>query len=165
MSRLPRRPGPHILRGLEVYTQRNPSSSPFHAGFHAGVLVKLHDRVSLGARFLSGQEVEITDVELDTQQIATGLVTPAPLPGIPAGTPVSQCRPPRSTTACTGSTPISSARPLCSTSSIGLSRWVTSTDRAVSRPLSARDDRVRLCSTRGRREWAPSCSHPRNLST
>jgi long-chain fatty acid transport protein len=60
----------------------------FHAGFHVGVLVRPHDRVSFGARFLSGQKVDVDDGELETTQIPTGLVTRAPLPGIPAGTPL-----------------------------------------------------------------------------
>lgn len=59
-----------------------------HAGFHLGVLVKPHPRLSLGARFLAGQKVGIDDGELETRQIATGLRTPVPLPGIPAGTPL-----------------------------------------------------------------------------
>jgi long-chain fatty acid transport protein len=62
------------------------TGSRLHAGFHAGLLVKAHQRVSFGARFLSGQKVEITEGELATQQIPTGLVTRVPLPGIPAGT-------------------------------------------------------------------------------
>lgn len=66
----------------------NLKGSKFHVGFHAGVLFKPHDRVSFGARFLSGQKVDVTDGELETQQIPTGLVTRAPLPGIPAGTPL-----------------------------------------------------------------------------
>jgi long-chain fatty acid transport protein len=59
-----------------------------HFGFHAGVLVRPHERFSFGARFLSGQKVDVTDGELVTQQIRTGLVTRAPLPGIPVGTPL-----------------------------------------------------------------------------
>jgi long-chain fatty acid transport protein len=59
-----------------------------HVGFHAGVLVKPRERFSFGARFLSGQKVDVTDGELVTQQIQTGLVTRVPLPGIPAGTPI-----------------------------------------------------------------------------
>lgn len=59
-----------------------------HVGFHLGGIIKPNDRVSFGARFLSGQKVEIEDGTLETAQIPTGLVTPAPLPGIPAGTPL-----------------------------------------------------------------------------
>jgi long-chain fatty acid transport protein len=70
------------------FADLNLTGNQTHVGFHAGVLVKLDHRVSLGARFLSGQNVEITDGELETQQIATGLRTPAPLAGIPAGTPL-----------------------------------------------------------------------------
>jgi long-chain fatty acid transport protein len=70
------------------FADLNLTGNEIHVGFHAGVLVKLHERVSLGARFLSGQEVEISDGELETEQIATGLATRVPLPGIPAGTPL-----------------------------------------------------------------------------
>jgi long-chain fatty acid transport protein len=70
------------------FADLNLSGSKFHVGFHAGVLVKPHDRFSVGARFLSGQKVDVTDATLETQQIPTGLVTRAPLPGIPAGTPL-----------------------------------------------------------------------------
>ena len=70
------------------FADLNLTGHACHAGFHAGVLVKARDRVSFGARFLSGQRIDIDDGTLETTQIATGLVTPAPLPGIPAGTPL-----------------------------------------------------------------------------
>jgi long-chain fatty acid transport protein len=51
-------------------------------------LVKPHERLALGARFLSGQRVKISERKLESEQIPTGLSTRAPLPGLPAGTPL-----------------------------------------------------------------------------
>jgi long-chain fatty acid transport protein len=68
------------------FADLNLTGDEIHVGFHAGVIVKPHPRFSLGARFLSGQKVDVTGGELETQPVSTGLVTPVPLPGIPAGT-------------------------------------------------------------------------------
>lgn len=56
------------------------------AGFHLGVLLKPSDRFSVGARYLSKQTVETDEGDFTPTQINTGLRTPVPLPGIPAGT-------------------------------------------------------------------------------
>ncbi|MGE3843851.1 MAG: OmpP1/FadL family transporter, partial [Vicinamibacterales bacterium] len=58
------------------------------AGFHLGVLIKPNDMFSVGARYLSKQTVETDDGDFEPTQINTGLRTPVPLPGIPAGTPL-----------------------------------------------------------------------------
>jgi long-chain fatty acid transport protein len=57
-------------------------------GLNLGLLVKGDGPVSFGARYMTRQKVEADDLELTTEQIATGLRTPVPLPGIPAGTPI-----------------------------------------------------------------------------
>jgi long-chain fatty acid transport protein len=64
------------------------TGNQIHVGFHAGVLVRPHHRVAFGARFLSGQKIDIKDGTLQTKQIPTGFRTGAPLPGVPAGTPL-----------------------------------------------------------------------------
>jgi long-chain fatty acid transport protein len=61
----------------------------WHVGFNAGVQVKANDLVSFGARWMSGQRVDVTNGDFKTTQIMTGLRTPIPLgPTIPAGTPL-----------------------------------------------------------------------------
>lgn len=57
-------------------------------GAHLGVLVNPDGPVSFGARYMTRQKIDADDLELETRQIATGLRTPVPLPGIPAGTPI-----------------------------------------------------------------------------
>ena len=49
---------------------------------------KASDRISIGARYLSRHTVQSDELTLESEQIATGLRTPVPLPGIPQGTPV-----------------------------------------------------------------------------
>ena len=39
-------------------------------GFHLGVLAKVNDRVSVGARYLGGQKVDLTDGTIETTQIS-----------------------------------------------------------------------------------------------
>jgi long-chain fatty acid transport protein len=58
----------------------------WHTGYHVGLQAKA-GRASFGFRYLSGQEVKITNGKLNTTQIKTNLVTAIPLPGIPVGTP------------------------------------------------------------------------------
>ncbi len=60
----------------------------WHAGYHLGVLIKANDRVSLGARFLSGQRVSVDNGEILTTQISVPYTLPFPIPGAPAGTPL-----------------------------------------------------------------------------
>ena len=43
--------------------------STYSVGFHLGVMAKLNDKVSVGARYLGGQTVEISDGEIETAQI------------------------------------------------------------------------------------------------
>src|SRR5262245_43196255 len=55
---------------------------------HLGVLVKANERLSFGGRYLSRHTVKRTDLTFESSQVPTGLRTPVPLPGIPAGTPI-----------------------------------------------------------------------------
>ena len=64
------------------------TGSGFGIGAHLGAIVKASERVSLGARYLLRQHVDIDNGELSSAQIPTGLVLRAPLPGAPAGTPI-----------------------------------------------------------------------------
>ncbi|MCU0257188.1 MAG: outer membrane protein transport protein [Vicinamibacterales bacterium] len=57
-------------------------------GGNVGVILNPDGPVSFGARYLTRQTIEADDLDLETRQIATGLRTPVPLPGIPAGTPI-----------------------------------------------------------------------------
>lgn len=62
-----------------------------HVGAHFGILVKANDRVSIGARYLTGQTVSIASGSLTATQIATGLALPVPLGAtLPAGTPIDR---------------------------------------------------------------------------
>ncbi len=60
----------------------------WNAGYHLGILMKTNDRVSFGARFLSGQSVHLKDGAITTTQISTPYTLPFSLPGAPAGTPL-----------------------------------------------------------------------------
>jgi long-chain fatty acid transport protein len=67
----------------------------WNPGFHVGVQVKVNDSVSFGARFLSGQTVNVTNGSISTRQISavkpdgTQYVLPVTIPGVaPAGTPL-----------------------------------------------------------------------------
>lgn len=42
----------------------------YHAGFHLGLLAKANDRLSFGARWMSGQRVDITNGKITTRQIS-----------------------------------------------------------------------------------------------
>ena len=55
---------------------------------HVGVLVKATPTLSFGARYLSRHTIQSDDLTFASEQIATGLRTPAALPGIPQGTPI-----------------------------------------------------------------------------
>jgi long-chain fatty acid transport protein len=55
----------------------------WNPGFHVGVQAKVTDKVSFGARFLSGQRVSVTNGSIKTTQILTGLFLPKSLGGIP----------------------------------------------------------------------------------
>jgi long-chain fatty acid transport protein len=65
-------------------------------GFHLGLLAKMNDRVSFGARYLSRQKIDTDEGDFETEQILNpNLRTPIPLPGIPAGTPLDALLAPR----------------------------------------------------------------------
>lgn len=65
------------------------SGHTLSAGVHAGVLYKASERLTLGARVMTGQKPKVDDGEIETQQIATGYVLPVPLGAtLPAGTPI-----------------------------------------------------------------------------
>lgn len=57
-------------------------------GANVGIIVNPDGPVSFGLRYMSRQKIDADDLELETRQITTGLRTPVPLPGIPAGTPI-----------------------------------------------------------------------------
>jgi long-chain fatty acid transport protein len=59
-----------------------------HAGVHIGVIFKAHERLSIGARYLTRQQVSIDNGQVSTTQIATNQKLLVPLPGLPAGTPI-----------------------------------------------------------------------------
>jgi len=64
------------------------SANEVHLGFHVGLGVRLTDWLDLGARYLGRQSVGFSNGSVTIAQVPTGLVVPADLPGIPAGTPV-----------------------------------------------------------------------------
>jgi long-chain fatty acid transport protein len=64
------------------------SANKVHLGFHVGLGVKVTDWLDLGARYLGRQNVGFSNGSVTIAQVPTGLVVPADLPGIPAGTPV-----------------------------------------------------------------------------
>jgi long-chain fatty acid transport protein len=57
-------------------------------GAHFGAMFKANDKLSLGVRYLTRQHIDYNNGDLEPTQIQTGLRTPVPLPGIPAGTPI-----------------------------------------------------------------------------
>jgi len=64
------------------------SGSKFGMAGHVGVLIKADEKLSFGARYLSRHTLKADDLTLESAQVPTGLRTPIPLPGIPAGTPI-----------------------------------------------------------------------------
>jgi long-chain fatty acid transport protein len=68
-----------------------------HVGFHVGLGVQVTDWLDVGARYLSRQTVSFDDGSVKIAQVPTGLVVPAALPGIPAGTPVDNLLAPQFT--------------------------------------------------------------------
>jgi len=60
----------------------------YDVGYHLGLQAKATDRIAIGMRYLSGKKVDVSNGTLTTEQVATGRVTPVPLPSIPAGTPL-----------------------------------------------------------------------------
>jgi long-chain fatty acid transport protein len=57
-------------------------------GANIGAIIAPDGPVSFGVRYMMRHKIEADDLELETEQITTGLRTPVPLPGIPAGTPI-----------------------------------------------------------------------------
>ncbi|MCU0620463.1 MAG: outer membrane protein transport protein [Gemmatimonadales bacterium] len=58
-------------------------------GANVGALLKLHDRIRIGARYMTRQKFETDDAEARFSQVPTGLVVTAGNPlGLPAGTPI-----------------------------------------------------------------------------
>src|SRR5262249_18777194 len=64
------------------------SGSDFSMAGHVGVLITANEKLSFGARYLSRHTIKTDDLSFESTQIPTGLRTPVPLPGIPAGTPI-----------------------------------------------------------------------------
>jgi long-chain fatty acid transport protein len=64
------------------------SGSDFGLAGHVGILIKADEKLSIGARYLSRHTISREDLAFASEQIPTGLRTPIPLPGIPAGTPI-----------------------------------------------------------------------------
>lgn len=64
------------------------TGSSWSMGFHFGAQAKVNDRVTVGARFMTGQTASIDSGTVETLQVSTGWTFPVALPGIPAGTPV-----------------------------------------------------------------------------
>jgi long-chain fatty acid transport protein len=64
------------------------SGSDVGVAGHIGVLVKASETLSFGGRYLSRHTISRDDLAFESSQVSTGLRTPVPLPGIPAGTPV-----------------------------------------------------------------------------
>jgi len=64
------------------------SGSSFSIGGHVGVLITASEKLAFGARYLSRHTIKADDLSFESTQVATGLRTPVPLPGIPAGTPI-----------------------------------------------------------------------------
>ena len=73
----------------------NLEGDAWHAGYHIGAMFKANDKLSFGARFLSGQKVNVKNGTITTTQISavkadgTPYVLPISVPGVaPAGTPL-----------------------------------------------------------------------------
>ena len=64
------------------------SGSDFSVAGHVGVLIKVNEKLSFGARYLARHTIKPDDLEFESGPIPTGLRTPVPLPGIPSGTPI-----------------------------------------------------------------------------
>jgi long-chain fatty acid transport protein len=64
------------------------TGNAFSVGAHLGIIVKATDAISFGARYLMRQTSNINNGQLATNQLTTGLSLKAPMPGIPAGTPL-----------------------------------------------------------------------------
>ena len=74
----------------------NLEGDAWSLGAHFGVLVRASEKVSLGARLMTGQRVEIKEGAIETEQIATPYNLPFTVPGVaPAGTPLDALLRPR----------------------------------------------------------------------
>ncbi len=71
------------------FADLNLKGHAWHTGYHLGILVKPTERFALGARFLSGQEVDVDNGTIETTQISVPYTLPFSIPGgPPAGTPL-----------------------------------------------------------------------------
>jgi len=58
-------------------------------GYHAGIILQPHKKVSFGFRFMSRQKVKVNSAKAEISQINTGILLPAGNPlSLPAGTPL-----------------------------------------------------------------------------
>jgi long-chain fatty acid transport protein len=77
-----------VPRGTD-FADVNLTGSGNKVGAHLGVIIKATDRFSIGARYLMKQSVSISNGQIATQQINTGLTLRVPLGAtLPAGTPI-----------------------------------------------------------------------------
>jgi long-chain fatty acid transport protein len=75
---------PFSAVGVPAYTDFADvqlKGSKWTTGYHIGAMVKAHEKVSVGARYMSGHKVDVADGKIDTTQILTGLKLPAALGG------------------------------------------------------------------------------------
>jgi long-chain fatty acid transport protein len=92
LSAMPMAPG-ITLQALGVprdtdFANLDLTGNAFSVGAHLGIIVKATDAISFGARYLTRQTSNINNGQLATNQVSTGLVLKAPMPGVPAGTPL-----------------------------------------------------------------------------
>ena len=67
----------------------NLKGNAWSVGAHVGVLIKASEKVTLGARVMTGQKIKVNNGTIETTQINTGLLLPVALgPTLPAGTPI-----------------------------------------------------------------------------
>ncbi|HOC17155.1 MAG TPA: outer membrane protein transport protein [Vicinamibacterales bacterium] len=75
------------VRAGTDFADINLEGDAWSVGAHFGVLYKASEKVSLGARFMTGQSVEIEEGTIETRQIPTPFVLPVAIPGVaPRGT-------------------------------------------------------------------------------
>jgi long-chain fatty acid transport protein len=82
-------PGPNIpFSALGVppntdFADIQLKGNAWNVGYHLGMIVQPNDRFSFGARYLSGQSVDVANGTIDTTQIMTGLKTPPQTGSVP----------------------------------------------------------------------------------
>jgi long-chain fatty acid transport protein len=70
------------------FADANLSANATRVGFHVGASATVTHGLDVGVRYMSRQTVHFDNGTVEISQVPTGLVIPATLPGIPAGTPV-----------------------------------------------------------------------------